>query len=59
MEKYKMLMASSCFLVFWTRCLILLHAVLFSWEASCIQIPNRESGKMVTAGKHVFFNYLM
>lgn len=44
------------FLVFWTWCLILLHALLFSGEASCIQIPNRESNKMVTAGKHVFFS---
>ena len=55
MEKYTMLMAFCYFLVFWTRCLILLYALLFSWEASCIQIPNRESSKMVTTGKHVFF----
>ncbi|XP_030685245.1 transmembrane protein 41B isoform X2 [Nomascus leucogenys] len=40
----------SCLFVFWTWCLFLLYAFLFSWETSCIQIPNRESSKMVTAG---------
>ncbi|XP_053417335.1 transmembrane protein 41B isoform X3 [Nycticebus coucang] len=40
----------SCLFVFWTWCLFLLYAVLFSWETSCVQIPNRESSKMVTAG---------
>lgn len=51
-------MTSCCFLVFWTRCLLLLYALLFSWEASGVQIPNRESSEMVTAGKHVLLNYL-
>ena len=36
MEKYKMLTGSCYFVVFWTRCFILLYALLFSWKASCL-----------------------